>query len=62
MIEDKLLPCTCGGEAYIKIAISLDDLYSDYVIITCTSCGSSVFGQTIEQTEAKWNKVMTADE
>ena len=54
--ENGLLPCTCGGEAYIRIAISLDDLYSGHVIIACASCGASVFGQTIEQATAQWNR------
>ena len=58
MAENELLPCTCGGEAYIRTAISLDDLYSGRVIIACSSCGASVFGQTIEQATARWNRVV----
>lgn len=56
MTEDELLPCTCGGEAYIRTAVSLDDLYSGHVIVACASCGASVFGQTIEQARAQWNR------
>lgn len=55
MTENELLPCSCGGEAYIKSAISLDDLYSGHVVIECELCGESISEQTIEWAIAKWN-------
>ena len=55
MTENELLPCSCGGEAYIKSAVSLDDLYSGHVVIECELCGESISGKTIEQAIVRWN-------
>ena len=55
--ENKLLPCPfCGGEAYVKSAISLDDLNLGHVIISCFMCSASIQGQTVAQAIAKWNR------
>ena len=52
MTERELLPCSCGGEAYIK---NLNDLHSGHVVIECELCGESISDKTIEQAIAKWN-------
>lgn len=59
MTEVKLKPCPfCGGTAYIKAAISLDDLSSGHVIISCSNCSSSIQEQTILQAAEAWNKMI----
>ena len=57
MAENKLKSCPfCGGEAYIKTAISLDDLGAGHVVVACALCCASVSGQTKEQAIKAWNK------
>ncbi len=56
MAENKLKPCFCGGRAYIKTAISLDDFGAGHVVVTCPLCSASTSGQTKAQAIARWNR------